>query len=234
MVTEKMRDSPCPLCRDSDFYNAKHLICKCSFFSKPRTILNNILCTNFGQSFYDFPQNIYSPPNAGAKSVIDNFLREVNLAEESVISQCKTNLKDNPSSGIGKIINLSDSEGICRRTIIKNYNSASKKFLLGPSEYSDWPDTDSEIDLFNFGDPDSIMIIPKEYALKFNPLTSISNLKILFLLPKVGYHCAKDIDELESIVLSGRLNRCPFNGRIARRYISVLGRGSNAARQGVT
>ena len=105
-------------------------------------------------------------------------------------------------------------------------------FVLGPSEYSNWPATDQEIDIFKPG----LMIIPKVFAIKFNPIASDSNLETLFLSKssKIGYIRAKSIKDLESIINSGDMNRCPYNGCIACRYISVSRRESNALRQGVT
>ena len=160
-------------------------------------------------------------------------MTHISMFEEKVKKEREINMRTTPELAIGSVIDLMDPNKIYRRTIVKNYNSVSKEFTIGPSEYSDWPATDTDVDLLSFGYPDHLQIIPSEFALKFNPVTCNSNLKVWFSVKKYGYVRASSTDELRKAIFDGRVSGCPHNGCIARRYISVNRREANAIRQGV-
>ena len=235
LVCEKVWDITCPICRDSDHFNATHHVMVCSAFNSHRSKLAKQLVDNFGLSPFknDFKQIIYNPPNREVRQCVDEFLTHISMFEEKVKKEREINMCVTPELAIGSVIDLMDSDNIFRRTIVKNYNSISKEFTIGPSEYSDWPSTDTEVDLLSFGNPDHLQIIPSDFALKFNPVTCDSNLKVLFSVKKHGYVRALSTDELHKAILDGRVSGCPHNGCIARRYISVKRREANAERQGV-
>jgi len=231
-VTERFHDVPCPLCKDTDRYNANHFIRHCGVFNPERTKLGGILFNRFDIPRGDFFQTIYNPPNAAIKVLADEFLSKINRFETDILIQRKINFQDSPSEACGHIIDVDLKDGKLHRTIIKDYNRSSKTFTIGPSEYSNWPKNDTEVDLMR--DFKDFELIPTEFALKFNPITCKSNLQILFCTKKFGYCKAPSLGTLEQWIFDGKLNRCPHKGRIARRYISVRRRGSNAFRQGVT
>ena len=154
--------------------------------------------------------------------------------EREIILVRNLDLGKSPFNAIGKVVDITLEDGKTYRTMITDYDPSTKLHTIDPTNWDTWPpDFDTEVNLMTIGLPDSLEIVPKIYALHFEPLLTTENLGKKY----AANGKLKTVDSL--VVLSNDIKRgkvcsCAHNGRVARRYVSANKRESNAVRYGVT
>jgi hypothetical protein len=221
MVTEKLRNTTCPLCKGTPQHNTAHYILECDIFSNERRILDNTLKANFNTALSD--HTVYSPPSKPVKELIDKFLILVNEREREILPEVNKNLMDNPEESINIVFDVQLDDHQYYRMEIVDYNYDSRQFTVEPGNWDNWTCKIGPVtDLESIGTPDSFDRIPSCFALKFNPINSPDNIGKLYQ-SRGKIIQVTDLRSLERDLRKGAINSCPHNGNVARRYVSALG-----------
>ena len=190
---------------------------------------------------------IYDPPD-NCKQLVDKFLEEV--ADVELYADLHHRSKTIPFEDlIGQTIDIRQNDE-WYRTRITGYDPDNRLFTFDSTGLDIWPDILRELyeilevdelrrsdciricpprkNVLSFSEPNSYMNQHKTFYLNGKRITTGKRDGQTFTTHSIG-----NID-LHHCIRAGLLNKCPFNGRVARRYASAARRESNADRQGVT
>ena len=220
MVTEKLRNNPCPLCKGTPEHNTCHYILECDVFSHERRILEDSLKNNYGYAMNI--HTVYNPPTRPVKVLTDSFLSLVDKREREILHEVNQDIME-PDNALNAVFDVQLEDNNYYRTEIVDYNYESRQFTVDPGQWDNWPRVLGPVtDLNSIGTPDSFDRIPSCFALRFNPISSMDNLGKMYRASG-KLKTVTDLRVLEKDLLRGRINSCPHNGNVARRYVSALG-----------
>ena len=186
----------------------------------------------YGTRFID--AIVYNPPTKPIQTIIDTFLLQVDKRERDILSQVNKDLMASPDDSVGTIFDVQLQNGHFYRTEITDYNYDTKQFTIAPGKLDNWPNPIAPLaDLNTLGIHDTLDTVPHCFAIRFNPIRSPENLGKLYR-SRGKLIVVEDLHSLEKDLYNGRINSCPHNGSVARRYVSASRRESNANRYEIT